>query len=111
MIEAFVLIQTEIGKPLSVATQVGQVHGVATAVVVTGPYDVIARVTVRSLCPGPSLDSAWTPASGELPRVSTPCRPRTQRGEAGTRSAYVNPSRSTTAPRANRIGSSNSGPA
>ena len=44
MIEAFVLIQTEIGKPLSVATQVGQVHGVATAVVVTGPYDVIARV-------------------------------------------------------------------
>ncbi len=45
MIEAFVLIQTEIGKPLSVATQVGQVHGVATAVVVTGPYDVIARLT------------------------------------------------------------------
>ncbi len=45
MIEAFVLIQTEIGKPLSVATRVGQVHGVATAVVVTGPYDVIARVT------------------------------------------------------------------
>ncbi len=45
MIEAFVLIQTEIRKPLPVATQVGQVHGVVTAVVVTGPYDVIARLT------------------------------------------------------------------
>ncbi len=45
MVEAFVLIQTEIGKPLPVASQVGRIHGVATADVVTGPYDVIARLT------------------------------------------------------------------
>lgn len=45
MVEAYVLMQTEIGKPSPVASQVGQVHGVATAVVVTGPYDVIARLT------------------------------------------------------------------
>ena len=45
MVEAFVLIQTEIGKPLPVAARVGRIHGVATAVCVTGPYDVIARIT------------------------------------------------------------------
>ena len=45
MVEAFVLIQTEIGKQLPVATRVSRIHGVATAVVVTGPYDVIARLT------------------------------------------------------------------
>ncbi len=49
MVEAFVFIQTEIGKPLSVATEVGQVHGVATAVVVGGPYDVIARVAADDI--------------------------------------------------------------
>ena len=45
MVEAFILIQTEIGKPVPVATQVGELHRVVSAVVVTGPYDVIAHVT------------------------------------------------------------------
>jgi DNA-binding Lrp family transcriptional regulator len=44
VVEAYVLIQTEIGKPSPVASQVGQIDGVATAVTVTGPYDVIARL-------------------------------------------------------------------
>lgn len=44
MIEAFVLIQTDIGKPSPVASQVSQLDGVTTAVPVTGPYDVVARL-------------------------------------------------------------------
>ena len=44
MIEAYVLIQTDIGKPSQVAAEVRKIHGVATAVDVAGPYDAIARV-------------------------------------------------------------------
>jgi DNA-binding Lrp family transcriptional regulator len=44
VIEAYVLIQTDIGKPSQVAAEVRKIHGVATAVVVAGPYDVFARV-------------------------------------------------------------------
>jgi DNA-binding Lrp family transcriptional regulator len=44
VIEAFVLIQTDIEKPLQVAAEVRKIPGVATAVVVAGPYDAIARV-------------------------------------------------------------------
>ena len=44
MIEAYVLIQAEVGKPPSVASEVSQIHGVVTVVVVAGPYDAIARV-------------------------------------------------------------------
>ena len=49
MVEAFVLIQTDIGKPSPVASQVSQVDGVAAAVVVTGPYDVIARLVADDI--------------------------------------------------------------
>ena len=44
MIEAYVLVQTEIGKPPQVAAELGRIHGVGTADVLTGPYDVIVRV-------------------------------------------------------------------
>ncbi len=44
MVEAYVLIQTEIGKHPQVADEVREIPGVASAVVVTGPYDVVARV-------------------------------------------------------------------
>ena len=44
MVEAYVLIQTEIGKPLQVAEAVSEISSVTSAVVVTGPYDVVARV-------------------------------------------------------------------
>ena len=45
MVDAYVLIQTEIGKMAEVAAGVRQIPGVSNAVVVTGPYDVITRVT------------------------------------------------------------------
>ena len=44
MIEAYVLVQTEIGKPPQVAAELGRIHGVGTTDVLTGPYDVIVRV-------------------------------------------------------------------
>ena len=44
MVQAYILIQTEVGKAASVAEAVGAVAGVTSAEDVTGPYDVIARV-------------------------------------------------------------------
>ncbi len=38
MIEAYVLIQTEIGKAATVAAEVKEIPGVTRAAVVTGPY-------------------------------------------------------------------------
>ena len=49
MIEAYVLIQTDIGKPPQVAAEVRKIHGVASAVVVTGPYDAIVRVEAEDV--------------------------------------------------------------
>ena len=42
-VNAYILIQTEVGKAASVAEQVRSVSGVIAADDVTGPYDVIAR--------------------------------------------------------------------
>lgn len=49
MVEAFVLIQTEQGKMAQVAEKVQEIEGVDDAVVVTGPYDVIAHVTADEI--------------------------------------------------------------
>lgn len=43
MVEAYVLIQTEVGKAASVAEAVRDIPGVANADDVTGPYDVIVK--------------------------------------------------------------------
>ena len=43
MVEAYVLIQTEVGKAKVVAEQVGVIEGVISAQDVTGPYDVVVR--------------------------------------------------------------------
>ncbi len=44
MVQAYILIQTEVGKSATVAEAIREVPGVASAKDVTGPYDVIARV-------------------------------------------------------------------
>lgn len=49
MIEAYVLIQTEIGRQLPVATALSEMPGVTQAAVVTGPYDVIARISAADV--------------------------------------------------------------
>ncbi|BBX17518.1 AsnC family transcriptional regulator [Mycolicibacterium duvalii] len=49
MVEAFVLIQTEVGRAEVVAEQVAGLTGVLSAESVTGPYDVVARVGAATL--------------------------------------------------------------
>ena len=44
VVQAYILIQTDVGKAASVATAIAAVPGVLQAEDVTGPYDVIARV-------------------------------------------------------------------
>ncbi len=43
MVEAYVLIQTEVGKAAIVAEEVRKIPGVESADDVTGPYDVIVK--------------------------------------------------------------------
>ena len=49
MVQAYILIQTEVGKSASVAEAIREVAGVASAEDVTGPYDVIARVEANTV--------------------------------------------------------------
>jgi DNA-binding Lrp family transcriptional regulator len=43
VVQAYILIQTEVGKATTVAELVGEIPGVIQADDVTGPYDVIVR--------------------------------------------------------------------
>ena len=49
MVEAFVLIQTEVGKAAQVASEVAKIAGVATSNAVTGPYDVIVKAEAEDV--------------------------------------------------------------
>ena len=43
MVQAYILVQTEVGKAADVAKQIAKITGVTQAEDVTGPYDVIVR--------------------------------------------------------------------
>ncbi|GAA0429066.1 Lrp/AsnC ligand binding domain-containing protein [Streptomyces thioluteus] len=43
MVQAYILIQTEVGKASTVAEVISKINGVIRAEDVTGPYDVIVR--------------------------------------------------------------------
>ncbi|HST82896.1 MAG TPA: Lrp/AsnC ligand binding domain-containing protein [Kineosporiaceae bacterium] len=49
MVQAYILIQTEVGKASTIATEIAQISGVTMAEDVTGPYDVIARIEAPTL--------------------------------------------------------------
>ena len=49
MVQAYILIQTEVGKAASVAEPIAGISGVTLAEDVTGPYDVIARVEAQTV--------------------------------------------------------------
>ncbi|HSK56955.1 MAG TPA: Lrp/AsnC ligand binding domain-containing protein [Jiangellales bacterium] len=49
MVQAYILIQTEVGKAADVARQIAEIEGVTTAEDVTGPYDVIVRAEARNV--------------------------------------------------------------
>jgi len=48
-VQAYILIQTEVGKASSVAKAVSAIAGVTIAEGVTGPYDVIIRAESASM--------------------------------------------------------------
>ncbi len=49
VVQAYILIQTEVGKAADVAREIADVKGVTLAEDVTGPYDVIVRAEARSV--------------------------------------------------------------
>lgn len=49
MVQAYILIQTEVGRAAAVAAAIAEISGVAQAEDVTGPYDVIVRAEARSV--------------------------------------------------------------
>jgi DNA-binding Lrp family transcriptional regulator len=49
VVQAYILIQTEVGRSATIAAEIGQIPGVTMAEDVTGPYDVIARIEAETL--------------------------------------------------------------
>ena len=48
-VQAYILIQTEVGKAASVAEEISTITGVTLAEDVTGPYDVIVRAEASNV--------------------------------------------------------------
>ena len=49
VVQAYVLVQTEVGKAAEVAKAIAAIDGVTLAEDVTGPYDVIVRAEARNV--------------------------------------------------------------
>ena len=49
VVQAYILIQTEVGKAAAVAREIATIEGVSLAEDVTGPYDVIVRAEASSV--------------------------------------------------------------
>ena len=48
-VQAYILVQTEVGKAADVATTIASISGVTLAEDVTGPYDVIVRAEAATV--------------------------------------------------------------
>ena len=49
MVQAYILVQTEVGKAAAVAEEISKISGVVSAEDVTGPYDVIVRAEAEDV--------------------------------------------------------------
>jgi len=49
VVQAYILIQTDVGKAADVAAEIAQLKGVTQAEDVTGPYDVIVRAEAKNV--------------------------------------------------------------
>lgn len=49
MVQAYILIQTEVGKAAGIAREIRSIPGVAEAEDVTGPYDLIVRAEAKDV--------------------------------------------------------------
>jgi DNA-binding Lrp family transcriptional regulator len=63
MVQAYILIQTEVGRAAEVAGAIGALPGVVQADDVTGPYDVIARAEA------PNVDDLGRLVAAEIQSV------------------------------------------
>ncbi len=71
MVQAYVLIQTEVGKAAVVAEEVRQIPGVESADDVTGPYDVIVKASAEDVDSLGKLVVARIQAVGGITRTLT----------------------------------------
>ena len=71
MVQAYVLIQTEVGKAAIVAEEVRNIEGVESADDVTGPYDVIVRAAAEDVDHLGKLVVARIQAIGGITRTLT----------------------------------------
>jgi DNA-binding Lrp family transcriptional regulator len=62
-VQAYVLIQTDVGKAGDVARQTAAIDGVIAAEYVTGPYDVLVR------CEATSMDDLGKLVVGSIQRI------------------------------------------
>ncbi len=49
MVQAYILIQTEVGRTTDVAKEISAIDGVTQADDVTGPYDVVVRAEAEDV--------------------------------------------------------------
>jgi DNA-binding Lrp family transcriptional regulator len=49
VVQAYILVQTEVGKAAAVAAEIADIAGVLSAEDVTGPYDVIVRAEAEDV--------------------------------------------------------------
>ena len=49
MVEAYILIQTEVGKAAEVAAAIASISGVTSSEAVTGPYDAIVHTQAEDV--------------------------------------------------------------
>ena len=49
MVQAYILVQTEVGKAAAVAAEISKITGVVSAEDVTGPYDVLVRAEAEDV--------------------------------------------------------------
>lgn len=63
-VQAYILVQTEVGKAAQVAQEIAALPGVATSEDVTGPYDVIVRAE------GSSMDQLGTLVATHIQNIT-----------------------------------------
>jgi DNA-binding Lrp family transcriptional regulator len=71
VVQAYILIQTEVGKAADVAREIADVKGVTLAEDVTGPYDVIVRAEARNVDELGKLVVARVQSIGGITRTLT----------------------------------------
>jgi DNA-binding Lrp family transcriptional regulator len=71
MVQAYILVQTEVGKAADVARQIRAITGVTQAEDVTGPYDVIVRAAADDMNELGKLVAAQIQAVAGITRTLT----------------------------------------